>query len=342
MQPFLLGKFFLLDSHQDTKEKIMPGKHMHICFASDNNYVPYMGIAVLSILQHAQTDEYFHFYILDNKISQNKKQTIERILKGENAKISWLPIDEIFFQGCKTQRKNWTFSIFSRYLIPQLINQDKVLYLDCDVMVRTSLWPLWQTDLTDYYLAGVPDYNVIHRGRLLERFHGELDPQKYVNSGVLLINNKKWRQENLLRQLLEYSVENADSLIWPDQDAINYICRNGKKMLSSSWNVMGYVYKKDLFINLPQYMDIVKESQNVYIRHFHPWKKNFFIPHREEYLQIMRQSPWKDLMPKDDPKPLAWAKMVTRYLWRHPFCFLLPKFYKRWYYRGTACLFLDY
>ena len=320
----------------------MPDKHMHICFASDNNYVPYMGIAVLSILQHAQADEYFHSYILDNKISLNKKQTIEQLLKGHNAQISWLPIDEIFFQGCKTQRKNWTFSIFSRYLIPQLINQDKVLYLDCDVMVRSSLWPLWETDLTDYYLAGVPDYNVIYRGRLKERFGKELKAEEYVNSGVLLINNKKWRQEKLLRQLLEYSVRNADNLLWPDQDAINFICRRAKKILPSCWNTMGYFYKPDLFADDPHMEDILRERDKAYIRHFHPWKKNHFIPHREEYFQLMRKSPWKNLIPKDDPKPIAWGKALLRYMYNHPFCFLTPKFYRRWYYRGTACLFMEY
>lgn len=320
----------------------MSDKKIHICFASDDNYAPYMGLAILSILTHACDTDRFHFYILDNKISKTQKEKIQSLSVKHPFEITFLPLDENVFSGCKTHSKNWTLSIFGRYLIPWLIPRDKVLYLDCDVMVRTSLYPLWQTDLTGYYLAGIPDYNVIHRGKIKERFGGEMDPKEYVNSGVLLINNKKWREEDITRQLLEYSVQNADHLVWPDQDAINFICRKGKKMLSSSWNLMGYVYKRDLYKDFPDYCRILKESENVYIRHFHPWKKNFFIPHREEYLTMMRQSPWKDLMPKDDPKPLAWAKMVTRYLWRHPFCFLLPKFYKRWYYRGTACLFLDY
>ena len=142
--------------------------------------------------------------------------------------------------------------------------------------------------------------------------------------------------------LLDYSVKNATLLRWPDQDAINFICRKHKKLLLDRYNVMGYLYKPDLFLNHPQFAQIIQEREKPVIRHFHPWEKNSFIPHREEYLELMRESPWRDLMPKDDALVWAWIKMVALYLWRHPFCFLLPKFYKRWKYRGTTCLFMDY
>ena len=166
-------------------------RKLTICFASDDNYAPYMGMAIFSILKNA------------------------------------------------AKHTNWTLSIFGRYLIPQLISDDKVLYLDCDVMARGSLWDLWQTDLTNYYLAGVPDYNVMHRGRLKERFGADFKVEEYVNSGVLLINNKKWRGENLFETLLDYSIKNASLLQWPDQDAINFICRKHKKLLLDRYNVMG-------------------------------------------------------------------------------------------------------
>ena len=313
-----------------------------ICFASDDKYAPYMGMAIFSIVYHAGAEDKFHFYILDNKISQTNKQRLNT-LRGQYAfKLTYLPLDEKLFARCDTKHVNWTLSIFGRYLIPRLIPADKVLYLDCDVMVRGSLWELWQTDLDGYYLAGAPDYNVMQRGRLKERFGPDFKVEEYVNSGVLLINNKKWREEKLFETLLDYSVKNAALLQWPDQDAINFICRQHKKMLPDRYNVMGHLYKPDLFLTHPRFRQIIKEREKPVIRHFHPWKKNLFIPLREEYLALMRISPWADQLPHDDPRLWAWCKIVGRYLWRHPFCFLLPKFYKRWKYRGASCLFLDY
>ena len=317
-------------------------RKLTICFASDDNYAPYMGMAILSVLKNAAPKDTFHFYILDNKISDKNKQKLDSLHQQYDFELSYLPLDEKLFAKCDAKRANWTLSIFGRYLIPQLIPDDKVLYLDCDVMVRSSLWNLWKTDLTGYYLAGMPDYNVIQRGRLQERFGADFKAEEYVNSGVLLINNKKWRKENLFETLLDYSIKNASLLQWPDQDAINVICHARKKMLPERYNVMGYLYKPDLFLNHPRFKQIIEEREHPVIRHFHPWERNSFIPHREEYLALMCTSPWADLMPKDDPHLWAWCKIVWRYLWGHPFCFLLPKFYKRWKYRGSACLFLDY
>ena len=319
----------------------MSQKLMNICFASDNGYAPYMGLAILSILLHRGEEEVFHFYILDNEISAQNKQKIESLRSTYPFEISWLKMDKDIFKGCTIRSSTLTVSTFGRYLIPQLIEADKVLYLDCDVFVRTSLWPLWQTDLGENYLAGVPDYNVIQRGKLKARFKGEMDPQQYVNAGVLLINNKKWKQDHIFQQLLSFSLQNISMLLWLDQDAINYICRKAKLMLPSRWNVMGYLYKPDIFLKSPLYQTILKEREIACIRHFHPWKKNYFVPQRDEYIELMRKSPWKEYIPHDDPKPLAFIKLVLRYLWRHPFCFLLPIYYKRGYYRGTVCLFLD-
>jgi len=325
-----------------SENKTIQKEKIHICFASDDNYAPYMGIAILSILKNAGTREDFYFYILDNKISDTNKIKIESLHTVHPFALKWLKIDEKLFSKCDTRHKGWTLSIFGRYLIPQLIPADKIIYLDCDIMARGSLLPLWKTDINNYYLAGVPDYNVIQRGQLEERFKGELSPTEYVNSGVLLINNKKWREEKLFDKLLDYSIKNSKILLWPDQDAINFICRKGKKILPGYWNVMGYLYKTDLFADSLNYEKIIKEREKAIIRHFHPWKKNYFIPHREEYLKLMKISPWADKTPKDDPLLIAYTKAVSRYFWRHPFCFLLPKFYKRWYHRGSSCLFIDW
>lgn len=317
------------------KEKIS------ICFACDDGYAPYMGMAIFSILRNAGIEENFHFYILDNSISAENKLKIEKLKERYSFQITYLKLDDKIFKDCDVKRSSWTKSIFGRYLIPELITDDKVLYLDCDIFVRDSLLPLWKEDISDYYLAGAVDYNVVYRGDLEKRFNGQLNPMEYVNSGVLLINNKKWREDNLFKVLLEYSIKNAELLKWPDQDAINYICRDYKKIISSKWNVMGYLYKPDLFLDSPNYHSILKEREKAVIRHFHPWRKNEFSPTREEYLGLMRISPWSNLVPKDDIMAIAFIKKVLSYLWKHPFCFLSTKFYRRWKIRGTVNLFFD-
>ena len=309
-----------------------------ICFASDDNYAPYMGLAILSILQSAAREDSFHFYILDLGIGPANKNKIDSIHKKYPFHITYLPVNKDLLKGCDP--KHLSLATFGRFFIPELIPCDKVLYLDCDIMARGSLQPLWQTDLTGYYLAGVPDYGAIYRGELKERFGPDFDASTYVNAGVLLINNKKQREENICPQLLNYAIKNASALRYADQDAINFICQK-KKLLPERYNMMGMFWKQDLFAHLPVTARMEQERRQTVLRHFHPWKKNLFCPHREEYIALMRTSPWASFIPQDDPKPIAWAKAIGKYIWHHPFCLLTLRFYKRLKMRGPRCLFMD-
>ena len=323
---------------------------MSICFASDDNYAPYMGMAIFSILKNSKTEDNFHFYILEDGISESHKNEIHGLVPlseklcghAINARFAWLPISTDMFSHIRMREKRLSATTFARYFVPKLIPDDKVLYLDCDIMVRDSLKTLWDTDISDSYLAGVPDLHVIRNGNLTRRFEGRISPGNYVNAGVLLINNKLWKQDGISEKLIDFTAENHQKLIFNDQDAINFVCRDMIRHLPFCWNVMGCMYKTDLFADRPDFDEVIRQRDNAKIRHFHAWKKNWFMPHREEYLSLMEQSPWKSLVPNDDLPEKALRQCVLRYFKRHPFAIFKPSFYKKWKMRGTECMFFDW
>ena len=112
-----------------------------------------------------------------------------------------------------------------------------------------------------------------------------------------------------------------------------------KKIIPHSWNVMGFLYKPDLFCGRPDFEEIIKQREDCRIRHFQPWRKNWFMPHKEEYLALMAETPWKGLIPDDDDKKTVLKKNIFRYFWKHPFCLAKPSFYRQWKMRGTECMF---
>ncbi|MBO4556104.1 MAG: glycosyltransferase family 8 protein [Elusimicrobiales bacterium] len=313
---------------------------INICLASDDRYVPYMGIAIFSILKSSQPDDSFRFYILDNGISEEGKRQLESLsVLCRPFEIEFVKIDTEKLSNCSFQEKRLTPAIFCRYFIPEYIKEDKVLYLDCDTMSRSSLAELWNIDLEDNYLAGTLDYHVMKNGKLDGLFCGGLDLSEYINSGVLLINCKKWREDDIPAKMMDLTIKNGSMLKFPDQDIINYVCRGKKKIISHSWNVMGFLYKPDLFCGRPDFAEIISQRENCRIRHFQPWRKNWFMPHKEEYLALMAESPWKELIPDDDDKKTVLKKNIFRYFWKHPFCLAKPSFYRQWKMRGTECMF---
>ena len=172
-------------------------ERINICFASDNNYAPYMGMALFSVLRNAGAEETFHFYILDMGISEENKQKIASLNNTHEFDITYIPIDRSRLSGCDP--KKLSLATFGRFFIPELIPQDKVLYLDCDIMVRASLLPMWKTDLAGFYLAGVPDVGAIFRGCLQERFGGKTEFVKNFCSILLsMLKNLPTRTKMLL------------------------------------------------------------------------------------------------------------------------------------------------
>ena len=84
-----------------------------------------------------------------------------------------------------------SYAAFFRYFIPQFVKEDKALYLDSDIIVRSNIDELFLEDITDYPLAAVAD---------------ALVPSTF-NSGVMLINVALWKQENATERLLELTNE---------------------------------------------------------------------------------------------------------------------------------------
>ena len=101
------------------------------------------------------------------------------------------------------------------YFIPDFVKEDKALYLDCDLVVTKNLDDLFATDLQGYPLAAVRDYG----GRV---YYG----REMFNAGVLLINNRLWKQENMSQRLIDLTNEWHDKVDQADQSILNMLFEN--------------------------------------------------------------------------------------------------------------------
>ncbi len=305
---------------------------INICLASDEGYAKYLGLTILSILKNAEPDDSFKFYILADRISKQSKDKVESLKSIKDFSIEWISLDMKVFENY--QKNALPYITYARIFIPQFVKVDKVLYLDCDIYVRTSLAPLFHEDIESYCAGAVVDYCVQSRGWNKKLFQSDLKDTQYFNAGVLLINLKRWREENIPQKLLDQCEDTSISYRYADQDVINLVLKEKIKSLDPRWNVMNYFYSRDLFLKESIYKDLPTIISNPYIRHFKGWKRNNLFPGRDEYLKLMKDSPWSEYIEQDDPRWLIYVKTFFSYMWRHPLCFLLPRFYKRWYYRG--------
>ncbi|HEU6113867.1 TPA: SP_1767 family glycosyltransferase [Streptococcus pneumoniae] len=157
-----------------------------IVLAGDRNYTRQLETTIKSILYHNRDVK---IYILNQDIMPDwfrKPRKIARMLGSEIIDVK-LP-EQTVFQDWEKQDHISSIT-YARYFIADYIQEDKVLYLDSDLIVNTSLEKLFSICLEEKSLAAVKDTDGIT-----------------FNTGVLLINNEKWRQEKLKERLIEQSI----------------------------------------------------------------------------------------------------------------------------------------
>lgn len=195
-----------------------------IVLAGDRNYTTQLETTIKSILYHNRDVK---IYILNQDIMPDwfrKPRKIARMLGSDIIDVK-LP-EQAVFQGWET-REYISPMTYARYFIPDYISEDKVLYLDSDLIVNQSLGSLFEIELYEHLLAAAWDTDGIS-----------------FNAGVMLINNKKWRQEKLKERLIEQSIvtireveEGRFENFNGDQTILNQVCSNQWLELDKEFNL---------------------------------------------------------------------------------------------------------
>ena len=144
----------------------------------------------------------------------------------------------------KLKHSMWFTSAASyRLLLPNIFpNEDRLIYLDTDLVVLHDMSDLYRTDLRGNWLAAVRGFGYpafVAKSKKRQKWHKEtgLPIETYFNSGVLLIDCAAFRVHDLVSALTKAAEENNGQFIWPDQDALNLICSGHVQFLDDRWNV---------------------------------------------------------------------------------------------------------
>ena len=198
-----------------------------IAYAPNDNYVNQTVVSMKSALEH---NEQVEFIIMYSKLSAESMQKLGAV----GGSLRLIKMDESLFSDL-TLSKWVTVQAWFRIKLPDLCKDlDKVLYLDCDTLIRGNLDELFSLDLTDKYLAGVKD--VWGVSKYVKRLG--MKSGVYVNSGMLLFNCDYCRKEHFFDKVVEFAKNNAKIIEFCDQDSINKVVDEYKLVISPKYNLM--------------------------------------------------------------------------------------------------------
>lgn len=267
--------------------------NIHIFFASDNNFVLPLYNALSSILRNANAQDNLNFYILDKDISENNKNKIKNLKKVKPFNIEYIKINDDLFKDCPLLKICGHISLqtYYRYIIPRVKpNLPKVLYLDCDILVKSSLSDLWNIDLKDTYCGAVQelykDSNIDAR---------RLNVKTYFNAGVLLLNNKKMIEDNTTDELFRVTKDLYESgnLVYQDQDVLNVVFNDNITWMSPRFNYQQNM-SGDSSEKIYSQTELEDAKRNIVLVHYNsgikPWLGNydssFFF--KDYYMELFR------------------------------------------------------
>ena len=222
-----------------------------VVFSTDHNYVMPTGITICSLLLNRRNNSYHIYVLISSDVTEEDKFKLESQVYelDKNSKISFLEMGSLFQSGYEI--REISTACYYRLMIPWLIpHEDKIIYCDVDVIFQTDLTDIYGIDLKDSYVAGgLP--NTKDGWKQFDKYFKKigLDYKKYINSGILVINSKLQRENNLRE---EYSKLAEQRFLYQDQDIINIVCKDKISYFNKRFNLFPshYATESDLCDNV--------------------------------------------------------------------------------------------
>ena len=279
---------------------------MNIVYASNDAYVPFLGISLFSLLENNKQLNKISIFILSDKISEGNKEILNRMAFQYRRKIEYIDLKEMRdFIPFHFDTFGFHPIVLSRLFLDVLLNEDihQVLYLDCDTIVDGSLAFLEKKSLGEDYVAMVPE---LYMPSANKKLIGLTESEPYYNAGVILFNLDMIRKDRMRERFLQYYQERNGELLYNDQDIINYCCKGRIYRLGQEYNLSpNLVYFPRYFIKKLQpayYRSSAEEYKSVLknpiIIHFmgdeRPWIRGNHNAYRKKFERYMKLSPWKE------------------------------------------------
>lgn len=296
-------------------EVLEPAYHENnipVVFSSDNNYAPYLAVAIQSLIKNSSRNFNYDIVILERDMSDINKNLIQSIPQKGNISIRFTNVSQLL-TGCKFHINTYfSEETYYRLFIPTIFtNYSKIIYLDCDIVILRDISDLYQVDLSKNLLAATynistyihqkydkPVKNVPWRKYLTEVLNLS-QPENYFQAGVLVFNVSKMKEYNIQKQAIRMAESFEPVLV--DQDVLNSICQNNVLYFSQKWNLhnnFSVQYKNmNTLSELPKPLvdDYLSAKNCAYIIHYAGKEKPWSHPSLEyanSWWEYARQTPF--------------------------------------------------
>ncbi|TCD01699.1 glycosyltransferase family 8 protein [Pedobacter psychroterrae] len=274
-----------------------------IVTATDNHYMVLLAALIKSIEINHTTEQYIDFYIVGDKLSKRNINRLNASVSSDKIIVHWLEMDKIIPEGMNLpkDKSSYPSNIYMRLFIPYFLPAgiDKIIYLDVDMIALRDVSELWTIDIGTNIVGAVQDLikTVGDPQGGIGNYHelGMDKNAKYFNTGLLIIDRKKWLDYGVTEKVLHCVELNTNFASLPDQYGLNVVLYKKWHELNPLWNT---------YSSLP-----VKSPYIIHFFHRKPIYKTYDKnqEYKEIFYQFLGQTPWKDYKPVNE-----WKRYVKK------------------------------
>lgn len=262
---------------------------LHIAFHTDSRYTRFCGVAMVSLMRHNR-GEAITFHILGDRLTKADTEALTILTENHSQRICFYPLEKATAQGLAAPLTADRCRCLLAELLPPSI--DRVVCLDCDVLVLQPLKPLWDTDLKGKALAAVPQYGdtTAHCRRL-----GYPATDGYFNAGVLLVNLQYWRLHHVAKACTDLYGREPGRFSLCDSDLLNAVLHDVWTKVPLKWNVQEDYYRHTPATDTDAGRRRMATLTHPAILHFSgqkPWDYASQHPLRHLFYDYQQFTPW--------------------------------------------------
>lgn len=299
---------------------------MNVVYASNNSYARHLGVSLYSLLEHNLTAPSIKIHVLSMGLTKETIRRLSEIVERFGRELTIIELGDLKARfSYEVDTGGFDLSIMARLFLGDVLpaDMDRVLYIDCDTVILSSLEKLMHINLKGKILGAVMEPTIYTS---VKAQIGLSIEEPYFNSGVLLIDMNRWRKEKVQQKLLDFYQKKGGKLFAGDQDTINGSLSGGIEPISPRYNFFTnyrYFHYRHLIRLSPVYQfyskkEYRKAKRHPVILHYmgdeRPWKQGNFNHYRKAYERYLDKTPWAGTKKEKESRVYLLSYHLMNYL----------------------------
>ena len=209
-------------------------KAINIVLTADKNYILPSLVTIYSILKNSNKKRIIKFFFITSEDNFFFKNKINKFLKKfSNFSLEYIIFDHKKYPIPNIKKRHITSATYFRFFIGEIIKEEKIIFIDSDVLVLKKLDKIYDIDLKNKIIGSVEEKINSNDPRI--KSICKRNP-RYFNAGLMLINLNLWRERKIQKKLLKSIYLDKNLIKWPSQDPLNIVLNNEWYAMSKFFN----------------------------------------------------------------------------------------------------------